>query len=84
MYSDLAFLGELQSPHKSIVVGKTMTTNFGQPSFHNNNGVGEFLGIGCPHKSIVETTTTVEQNLGNQASKVSHNNLTGIGKYNLK
>jgi hypothetical protein len=26
---------------------------------------------------MVETTTIVEQNLGNQASKVSHNNLTG-------
>jgi hypothetical protein len=67
MYSDIAFFGELQSPHKSIVVGKTMTTKFGQPSFLNNNGFGEFLGIGCPHKSIVETTTIVEQNLGNQA-----------------
>jgi hypothetical protein len=55
-----------------------MTTKFGQQSFHNNNGVGEFLGIGCcPLKSIVETTTMVEQNLGNQASKVSHNNLMG-------
>jgi hypothetical protein len=49
MYSDVACLGELQSPHKSIVVGTTtMTTKLGQPSFHNNNGVGEFLGIGCP------------------------------------
>jgi len=87
MYSDFVFLGELQSiPHKSIVVGTTtMTTRFGQPKLpkvsHNNNGgwgnFREFLGICWPHKSIVETTTIVEQNLGNQASKVSHNNLMG-------